>query len=238
MLTLILIIIEEFLMPRSGIHSGDLYPRYFLLKPIPSQFIYVFEWILQISCIVLIIKRKFTKPALLTLTTIFIFGTLQVYSNHKFLVLINLLSLCLSKDIYLSPSGDKQQNKIYNFIKIQLIIVYFFSLAYKLEGSFYNGQSLEVLLSTIANSSFEPIISKSFHLWLIQFPTIILIFSWMTLLFEGIIPIALSRYYKVGLLMQIILHAGFSFLMPGILTFGSIMITMGILFSHNNSQEM
>jgi hypothetical protein len=230
MFSIILVIVEETLMPRVGIHKGLLFPRSAYLSPIKIIWVHYFEWIIQAVCILGIVTKRFVRSNLILLTIIFVFSTLQFFSNHKLLILINLIALCLSKNIF-QDEKDQQQKRVFNFIRLQLVVVYFSSIIQKLSHGFLDGKTLKNVMLYVSQSHLEPIVSKAVHLSLINNLFLLKALSISTLVIEFLIPFLLVRKFKIGLTIQIVFHCSLSLMLPGIWSFTIPMISMGLLYN-------
>jgi hypothetical protein len=110
-------------------------------------------------------------------------------------------------------------------IRYQLLIVYLFSGVNKLTSHFYNGDTL----ANLGAMNYEALLPNEYVRSILS-PTLSVSISCIILAGELLMPIFLLRAPRVGLALVVLLHGGFSLLMPGIWPFTFIMVAMAFLF--------
>jgi hypothetical protein len=233
-ISLLVLIFEEIYAKRWHLHGGLYYPRFFLLKPIPLIAYPFVEWIILAFCSIAIWMKKFRFFAIRTAFITLIPSTLMVYSNHKFLFLIVLFFLSIKyQDVPVKKNASFRDLPGLALIKMQLVIVYYITVAQKLSENFLSGETLKNSLIVITRMPDGAMLPTGIHYFLIQNSQYCSFLAIGAILAEILIPLVLNRKPILGLTMIVVLHGTFSFLMPGIWSFGCIMFSMGILFLRN-----
>lgn len=204
------------------IHSGRYFPwRHMGFVPLfPAPFLIV-EWLLLMISGLMISGNKKRYLGICLAALGILIDLTQHFSNHRSLIFLLLLYLCI-------PSAAKN-NQSFRMIRYQLLIVYLFSGVNKLTSKFYDGESLV----NLGAMNYEALLPNRYVRSILS-PTLSVSISCMILAIEILMPILLLQAPRFGLALVVLLHGGFSLLMPGIWPFTCIMVAMAFLFLPQN----
>jgi hypothetical protein len=218
-LTLFACVAEDLDRGTWRIHSGEFVPWRHFSDRIPLYPVggLVAEWLLTIVSGILILRAKTRMTGVRLAAVVIAVSLTQRFANQRALLFLVLF--------YLAISTAKLRGEAFRMIRFQLVIVYLFSALNKIDSGFLTGESLAALPPIIRHSLLpgswvERVLSPPFSVPL----------SWAVVALELAIPVALIERPKVGLAFLVILHLGFSLMMPGLWPFTLIMVAMGILY--------
>lgn len=233
-ITLVILIVEEIYARRWLLHEGILFPRFFLIRPIPFIAYPFIEWFILFSCSIAIWIKKFRFFAIRIAFIILIPSTLMVFSNHKFLLLTILFFLSL----YFQDAPEDENITCQDLpglalVKMQLVIVYYITVAQKLSENFLSGETLKNTFIAITRMPEGGPLPQSVYHFFIQNNQYCSVLAAVTIIAEISIPLILNKRPIVGLMLLLVFHTSLSLLMPGLWFFGCIMFSMGILYLRN-----
>ena len=193
------------------VHSGELFPwRHLPIVPLYPPAMLAVEWIVSAAAgfaLVVGVKRAL---AIRIAAAVILVGLSQRYSNHGALLFLVALFVSLAPpDVTASDFETRDQPNLM-LVRAQLVIVYVFSAANKLAHPFASGAALEHLLG-ISHASAKPL-------------------AWMVIAAELALPVLLVTRPRLGIVAALALHAVFAATMPGLWSFGLVMLAMAALF--------
>jgi hypothetical protein len=205
-----------------GFQTGRIYPyRHVPIVPLYGPAGLVLEWsgfLVSAAGLWLGIRRG---AALWLGAATMLASLTQHYSNHGTLTFMVLLFTALHP-----PREDAdlvRPNML--LVRWQLAIVYVFTALNKVIADYLAGQSMANLYLALRN----PLVPREWFAPMFRPPGVVAL-SVGIVLVELAIPPLLSRWPWVGIALVIGLHGGITLLMPGILPFGLIMLTMSVLY--------
>ena len=201
------------------VHTGELYPWRSLgfLPLYPARGLAI-EWALRVlagAAIVASPRRvRVIGPALRVLAAVLFVSCVERYSNHGALLFLVALFTSLAPPDVSRPDFEAAAHPALGLVRAQLVIVYGFSALNKLTHGFANGESLTNLLATRTTLAgiARPL-------------------SWAVLAVEIALPFVVIRYPRPGLVGVVLVHLGFALVVPGVWSFGLVMIAMALLWS-------
>ena len=129
---------------RLGIHQGDIFPdRKMLFIPLYSSTGLIIEWLLAVTGVVFIYKKKIRTASLLIIVS-YLMGLTQLYQNQKSLILIIACSLLIQ------PLNKEVRASIW-YLRYQLCLVYFISALHKFFNNFLTGKTLLTTLNYLVS---------------------------------------------------------------------------------------
>jgi hypothetical protein len=194
-----------------GVHTGELFPwRHLPLVPLYSPLVLALEWFLLGASGLALLTLRSIRVALCVALLATGMGLSQRFSNQSALALI-VLVLCTLDITLPTDLGERVQRPNLDLIRYQLLIVYGFSALNKLRAGFLNGDTLAHLLH-IPHSVSQPL-------------------SWAAVLAELALPLLfVAKRCGTAWVGVLVLHTGFSLLLPGLLPFGLLMLALATLW--------
>ncbi|MDX2051854.1 MAG: hypothetical protein SFV15_05635 [Polyangiaceae bacterium] len=197
------------------VHTGEFFPwRHLPVFPLYSTGFLALEWALLGAASLALLSGFAQRVALRLALLALAMGLSQRYSNQNALLFIVLVFSNLK--IAAPHATTEEELRLPNFglIRLQLLLVYGFSVLNKLTHGFQSGAAIGEL---------------SALKWLS--PRLLTPLAWSVLALEVLIPLLLcSRLARWGLAFAILLHTGFALALPGIFTFSLTMWAMAALF--------
>lgn len=198
------------------VHSGELYPwRHLPLLPLWPTWGLALEWALTalagFAMLAGVGLRSTSRvAALVTLASV-----LERYSNHAALLFLVALFVALSPRTLEQAADDphafeRARHPTLGLVRAQIVIVYVFGALNKAMHGFLSGRSLENLLHVPEG------LARA-----LSFPVVAL---------ELGIPILLALRPRAGIVAVFALHVVFSCILPGLVSFGLLMLAMAMLF--------
>ena len=205
-----------------GFQAGRIYPyRHVPVVPLYGRPGLVLEWAAFLTSAAGL-WRGHRRPAALWLGAGAMLASLtQHYSNHGTLTFMVLLFTALH-----APREDAdlvRPNML--LVRWQLAIVYVFTALNKVIADYLGGQSMANLYLAIR----DPRVPREWFAAMFRPPGVVAL-SIGIVVVELLIPPLLSRWPLVGFALVLGLHGGITILMPGILPFGLIMVTMSVVY--------
>jgi len=205
-----------------GFQAGRIFPyRHIPIFPLYGRPGLVVEWTAFLTSAIGLwfgIRRR----AALWLGAAAMFASLtQHFSNHGTLTLMVLVFTAVR------PPLDDADLVGPNMLlaRWQLAIVYVFTGLNKVIADYMGGQSMANLYLALR----DPLVPREWFAIAFRHPGVVAL-SAGVVLFELLIPVILSRWPRVGVALVVAFHGGITLLMPGILPFGLIMLTMSVLY--------
>lgn len=188
------------------VHTGELFPwRHLPIVPLYPPLVLALEWLVLLGSGALLVALRWQKLAL----RLALLGTLmalsQRYANQMALTLIILL-FCNLQPVRVEHAALGPHPQL-GLVRLQLLVVYFFSALHKLQAGFWEGQALVNLLHV------SPVVGQ--------------LLAFVTLLAElGLPAVFLLGWRKLGLLGVMGLHVGFMLALPGLLPFTLTLVAL------------
>lgn len=206
---------DIFVLHRWQIHTGELFPyrQGLLFLPLLPPVFLILEWVTSLAACYFLANGRVRLGAGIAVGSYFL-SLSQMYQNQKVLLLIVFATL-LIKPV---TRGVAQEYSTKDFLKWQIILVYFFSALHKILGKFSTGETLKDLFEKVLQFPY-PITQK-----------IYLIAAWIVIMVELIAPLLLLLKPRAGVVLVIALHIGLAIVMPDILAFSLVMIALSMLF--------
>jgi DMSO/TMAO reductase YedYZ heme-binding membrane subunit len=204
-----------------GYQTGRIYPhRHVPIVPLYGPAGLVLEWAcLLTSAVGLWLGVR--RPAALGLGAATMLTSLtQHYSNHGTLTFMVLLFTALRPPV--ADADLVRPNML--LVRWQLAIVYVFTAVNKVIADYLAGDSMANLYLVLR----DPLVPREWFEPMFRPPAVAL--SVGIVLVELLIPLALSRRPWVGIALVLGLHGGITLLMPGVLSFGMLMVTMSVVY--------
>lgn len=192
------------------VHSGELFPwRHLPIVPLYPPGVLVVEWLLlAVSGVALLLLVRL-RAALFVALLATGMGLSQRYSNQGALALIVLIC-CVLKPTTPIELQHRVASPNLDLLRYQLLIVYTFSALNKTRAGFLSGATLSNLLSL-------PLSWAGFA-------------SWAVVLGELLLPLLFLWRPRPAWAGVLLLHLAFSFLMPGLVPFGLLMLALATLW--------
>jgi hypothetical protein len=193
------------------VHSGRYYPwRHIGILPLYSTSMLALEWALTVAAALALVLGAWRRVALRVLVPLAFVSVLERFSNHGALLAMVTFFAALAPADLRSPTFEAEPHPNLGLARAQLVIVYVFSALNKLTHGFVSGDSL-VNLVAIARG-----------------PAVAL--SWAVVLVELALPVIVVLRPRVGIALVAITHAAFAAVIPGVATFGLLMVALAVLF--------
>lgn len=201
-----------------NVHAGLLYPwRHLGVLPLYSPAVLAVEWTLRVAAGLALLAMprhaKVVAAAVRAAAFVLLVAVLERFSNHGVLLFLIAFFLTLAPPAPSAPSFDASAHPALGLVRAQLVVVYVFSALNKLAAGFTSGASLSNLLGpALPQGSARAL-------------------SWLVVVTELAVPLVLLRAPRAGIVLAVLLHAGFAVLVPGVASFGLAMIAMAVLFA-------
>jgi hypothetical protein len=220
--TLLALVLADLHNDMWSFQAGRIFPyRHVPIVPLYGRFGLVLEWSAFVAS-ALGLWFGVRRRAALALGAVTMLASLtQHYSNHGTLTFMVLLFTALSPPV--ADADFARPNML--LVRWQLAIVYVFSGLNKVIADYLHGQSMANLYLAIR----DPLLPREWFAALFREPGVIAL-SWGVVVFELLIPVVLSRWPRIGVALVLAFHGGITALMPGILPFGLIMLTMSVVY--------
>jgi hypothetical protein len=204
-----------------NIHAGVYYPwRHNAAFPLfPAPYL-LLEWGLLLLASAFIFSLRRRQGGVVIAAVMMLISLTQRFSNHRSLIFIVLLYLCIP--------GGRARGESQRLIRYQLIIVYLFSALNKLNRDFLEGHTLANLGWDIHGA----LLPTAAVRWILS-PNWSMPLSYVVVAIELLMPILLIRQPRIGFTVALLMHTLFSLVMPGIWAFTFIMLAMACLFLPN-----
>lgn len=188
------------------VHTGELFPwRHLPVVPLYPVSLLALEWTLLVSSGALLVALCWQKVALRLALVGTLMALSQRYSNQMALMLMVLVFCNLQVvSVQQAAQGEHPQLRL---VRLQLLVVYFFSALHKLLAGFWDGRALVNLLHV------SPALGQ--------------LLAILALAAELLLPaVFLLGWRKLGLLGVIGLHLGFMVALPGLWPFTLTMVAL------------
>ncbi len=193
------------------VHTGRFYPwRHLGILPLYPAPVLALEWALLGGAGVALVLGFQRAAAFRTAAIVLFVSVLERYSNHGALLFLVALYVSLRPPSLAAPRLDRGAHPNLGLVRAQLVIVYGFSALNKLTHGFWRGDSLTNLLG------------------LAHGPAMTL--ACLTIAAELLLPALLLVRPKLGVVLVAVLHLAFALAVPGVVSFGIVMLAMALLF--------
>lgn len=215
-LAMMVMVAEDIFNGVWGIHSGAFFPfRHLDFIPLYPPSGLILEWLLTLAAAGLIAAGR-TRPGAWVGFAVTFIALTQRFSNHRSLLLIVLFFLLFET--------AKEDSPTRTLIRVQLVLVYTFSALNKITAGFLTGVSLSNLFAAHHGLLPRSIVDAMAATPMVQ------VISWAVVAGEILVPFLLLSRPRIGFTIQIALHAAFTLVLPGLASFGFLMLAMGCLF--------
>lgn len=214
-LALVVDVLTEVLAGVWHVHTGQLYPwRHLGIVPLYPAPVLALEWTLRAGAgatlLVAAHRARAVAVALRIAAPVLFVAVLQRYSNHGVLLFLVALYSTIAPPDTASPSFTAAAHPALGLVRAQLVIVYVFSAINKLAHGFGTGESLANLFALPAGPARA--------------------LSWGVVFAELALPLVLVRSPRLGIAAVVAIHVAFAAVVPGVVSFGLVMIAMALLF--------
>ncbi len=193
------------------VHTGELYPwRHLPIVPLYSPTVLAIEWAVTAAAGIAIAIGAKRAIAIRIAAAVILVGLSQRYSNHGALLFLVALFVSLAPPDVAALDFEARAHPNLMLVRAELVIVYVFSAANKLAHPFASGAALENLLG-VSHASAR-------------------ILAWTVIAAELAMPVLLVMKPRVGIVAVAAMHALFAARMPGLWSFGLVMLAMAALF--------
>lgn len=210
------------------VHGGELCTRRLLTWPplMPTWGLWL-EWTLAAGVALALLSGRAVRPALRLGALVALVSAQQRYMNQKALLAIVLVFLALDPPDPREPGFAQRDRPNLGLLRWQFAIVYFFSALQKIRLGFLDGTSLTNLLSYLDGlgvTGWAPAAPLSEAL--AASPGVARALSWGVVGGELVlIPLSIAAP-RAALAGVLVLHGGFSLLMPDVLSFTLTMLAV------------
>ncbi len=193
------------------VHAGELFPwRHLPIVPLYPPAVLAVEWVVAAATGIALVVGAKRSIAIRIAAAVILVGLSQRYSNHGALLFLVALFVSLAPPDVTASDFETREHPSLMLVRAQLVIVYVFSAANKLAHPFASGAALEHLLG-ISRATARPL-------------------AWIVIAAELALPVLLVTRPRLGIVAVAALHAIFAARMPGLWSFGLVMLAMAALF--------
>lgn len=207
---------QEFAAGHLGVHAGELYGR----RPASASLLpaggMIALWLIQGGAGLALIAG-WKRNAAVRIAAFATFAALtQHYFNQKMFLALTLAALSIE------PPDSEEPGLALRAVRLQLLILYAASAAFKLRDGFASGDSLAAALEQLRDRGLTP--------WIVLPLAAAPFLSKLAIAAELALPVALLRAPRLGVAGVLLLHLGFAACLPGLWPFTLAACAAALLF--------
>lgn len=208
--------IQELAAGHLGVNAGELYgrrPSFFPLLPAGAM---IALWLAQAGAGLALIAGWNRSAAVRFAACAVLLALTQSWFNQKMFLALTLLALSIE------PPDSEEAGYSVRTARLQLLLLYLASAAFKLRDGFGSGESLMAALEQIRERGLTP--------WIVLPVAAAPLLSKLALAAEAALPFALLRSPRLGVAGVVALHLGFAACLPGIWPYTLTACAAALLF--------
>lgn len=207
---------QEYAAGHLGVHAGELYGRRPASVPLLPAGGMIALWLVQAGAGAALISGWKRSVALHVAAGAVFLALTQNYFNQKMFLALTLAALSIE------PSDSEEAGISVRTARLQLLLLYLASAAFKLRDGFASGDSLIAALEQIRERGLTP--------WIVLPLAAAPFLSKLAIAAELALPVALLRAPRLGVAGVIVLHLGFAACLPGIWPYTLTACAAALLF--------
>lgn len=214
-----------------GVHAGTLYGRRPEFLPLLPAAAAVALWLAQAGAGFALLTGWKRRAAVRLAAAAMLAGLTQSFFNQKMFLALTLLALAIDPPDPRAPALASEPGPAVRAARLQLVLLYLASAAFKLRDGFGSGASLTAALEQVRDRGLAPLIPAAATLALMaSLPAAVKALSWLTLAVEAALPLALIRRPSWGVAGAAALHLAFAACLPGLWPFTLTACAGALLF--------
>jgi hypothetical protein len=223
--------LQEFLAGHLGVHAGELYGRRPDFLPLLPSAAMIALWLLQIGAGLALATGWRRRGALRVAVAAAALSLTQSYFNQKMFLTLTLAALAIDPPDPEDPALASDPGPAVRAARLQLLLLYLASAAFKLRDGFASGASLTAALEQVYERGLDAAVPAAGLLSLlaaVSFAAKAL--SCSTLAAEAVLPFLLLRRPLAGVRLAFGLHLAFALCLPGLWPFTLTACAVALLF--------